>query len=140
MVKISGTKQTTSAGKSVGVRKAEPSGSGFKVAANVTANLLGAQDASAQIAEPSSVMALGALIALQTENVDRDTKQRSAERALILLDRIREGILNGRVLVQDLQGLAHAADAKVASNDEQLDAIYEEISLRARIELAKLGY
>jgi len=83
---------------------------------------------------------LGALIALQTENVDRDTKQRSAERALILLDRIREGILNGRVLVQDLQGLAHAADAKVASNDEQLDAIYEEISLRARIELAKLGY
>ena len=43
-------------------------------------------------------------------------------------------------MVSDLKGLADAASAKEPSGDADLDAIYDQIALRARIELAKLGH
>lgn len=57
----------------------------------------------------------------------------------MLLERIRDGLVAGRIAESDLAALADAADAKMNDPDEKLAAIYAEIALRAKVELAKLG-
>lgn len=63
-----------------------------------------------------------------------------AERILMLLERLRDGLLAGRIAVADLSALANAADAKLNDPDEEIASLYAEIALRARVELAKLGH
>lgn len=62
-----------------------------------------------------------------------------AERALLLLERIRDGLIEGRIGRSDLVALADAANAKLDYPDERIAAIYAEIALRAKVELAKLA-
>lgn len=57
----------------------------------------------------------------------------------MLLDRLRDGLLAGRVSIAELAALADAANAKLHDLDDKLAAIHAEIALRARVELAKLG-
>ena len=108
-------------------------GGDFRIADAAPAN--GAVSA----APPASASALGALIALQSETGGRRRNRAAAERALMLLERLRDGILSGRIPVTDLEGLAHAAHAKLDDPDEAIAALYADIALRARVELAKLG-
>ncbi|MDZ7627059.1 MAG: flagellar assembly protein FliX [Parvularculaceae bacterium] len=98
----------------------------------------GAQGASAA-APAASSSALGALIALQSETGGRRRNFAAAERTLMLLERLRDGLLSGRIPVSDLEGLANAAGAKLDDPDPEIAALYADISLRARVELAKLG-
>lgn len=58
---------------------------------------------------------------------------------MMLLERIRDGLAAGRIGEGDLAALADAAHAKLEDPDERIAAIYAEIALRARVELAKLG-
>ncbi len=89
--------------------------------------------------ETAAPSALGALIALQSEGRNPAKNRAMAERALMLLERLRDGLVNGRIAVADLTALADAAGAKLNDPDEKLAALYGEIALRARVELAKLG-
>lgn len=94
---------------------------------------------AAACAPAASASALGALIALQSESGGRQRNRAAAERTLMLLERLRDGLLSGRVPISDLDGLANAATAKLDDPDREIAALYAEIALRARVELAKLG-
>ena len=135
MVKISGSGRAAGASKAAGAKSSGNAKSGFKVEG--TASSI---SQTSGLSEATPTIGIGALIALQTDNIDPDTKRRAGERALMLLDRIQEGLLTGRIVVSDLKGLADAASAKEPSGDPSIDAIYDEIAMRARIELAKLGH
>ncbi len=94
---------------------------------------------AAAAAPAASSAALGALIALQGETGGRQRNRAAAERTLMLLERLRDGLLSGRIPVSDLEGLANAASAKLDDPDPEIAALYADIALRARVELAKLG-
>jgi hypothetical protein len=94
---------------------------------------------AAAAAPAASASALGALIALQSETGGRQRNRAAAERTLMLLERLRDGLLSGRIPVSDLEGLANAASAKLDDPDQEIAALYADIALRARVELAKLG-
>ena len=96
--------------------------------------------ATAGAAAPAaSASALGALIALQSETGGRQRNRAAAERALLLLERLRDGLLAGRIPIDDLERLADAASAKLNDPDPAIAALYGDIALRARVELAKFG-
>jgi hypothetical protein len=95
--------------------------------------------ATGAAAPTASASALGALIALQSETGGRRRNQAAAERTLLLLERLRDGLLAGRIAVVDLERLADAATAKLEDPDPAIAALYADIALRARVELAKLG-
>ncbi len=95
--------------------------------------------AAGAAAPAASASALGALIALQSETGGRQRNRAAAERALLLLERLRDGLLAGRIPTADLERLADAATAKLDDPDPAIAALYADIALRARVELAKLG-
>lgn len=95
---------------------------------------------AAPASEAASASALGALIALQSEGRGGARNRATAERILMLLERLRDGLLAGRIAVSDLSALAIAADAKLNDPDEAIASLHAEIALRARVELAKLGH
>lgn len=95
--------------------------------------------AAGAAAPAASAVALGALIALQSETGGRKRNRAAAERALLLLERLRDGLLAGRIPTADLERLADAATAKLDDPDPAIAALYADIALRARVELAKLG-
>lgn len=99
----------------------------------------GAVPAPVQASAVSEASALGALIALQSEGRGSAKNRAVAERALLLMERLQRGLLNGRIAIADLVALADAASAKLQDPDEKMSAIHGEIALRARVELAKLG-
>lgn len=94
---------------------------------------------AASTSEIASASALGALIALQSDGRNGARNRAMAERLLLLLDRLRDGLLSGRIAESELAALANAADAKLSDPDDTIAEIYREIALRARVELAKIG-
>jgi hypothetical protein len=138
MIKVTGGGRTGGARPSGGVSssKAAPSGA-FSVGESAApASGAGAASAASEVASAS---ALGALIALQSDGRNGARNRAMAERMLMLLDRLRDGLLSGRIAESDLAALANAADAKLDDPDEKIAEIYREIALRARVELAKIG-
>lgn len=99
----------------------------------------GSATSTAAPAPAASAAALGALIALQSESGERRRNRAAAERTLLLLERLRDGLLSGRLGIADLERLADAATAKLDDPDPAIAALYADIALRARVELAKLG-
>lgn len=137
MIKVSGSGGSAGARGPRGVSSARSSGTGsFKVDGATGAS---SSAGGAAVGETTSASALGALIALQSEGRNGAKNRAMAERALMLLERVRDGLVAGRIAERDLAALADAADAKLNDPDEKIAAIYAEIALRARVELAKLG-
>ena len=95
------------------------------------------------VSSAAPVETLSALIDLQSDGASRGKIIAAGRRALNLLDRIQQGLLDGRIYVRDLEDLAVSAkqgEAQLAgSEDAVLAGLYNDISLRARVELAKLG-
>ncbi len=135
MIKVGGTAGTGGARSARGVAPSRSAG-GFKVDDAASAP---STQGSAAASETASASALGALIALQSDGRGAARNRAMAERMLALLERLRDGLLSGRVAVSDLAAIANAADAKLNDADEKMAALYAEIALRARVELAKLG-
>ena len=112
---------------------------GRKSAASETFTIGAARSAPASgVGDATPTVGLDVLIALQSDGRKKD-RRHAATRALSMLERVRDGMLGGRIMVQDLEALRDAADAKEPSGDPVLDSIYDDIALRARVELAKLG-
>lgn len=134
---------TTSRGPVAPRRKKRAQGAdeGFGQALEGSASNAGAASGSAGGAQP--VSAMDALIALQEVPdavSDRAQARQRGERLLERLELLRMDILDGRISPESIERLAGAVeDARAETDDARLNEILDEIELRARVELAKLG-
>lgn len=140
MIKVTGSSGVGGARPMRGAATSKPAAGVFKLGESSSSeSTTAAGGTSASVGDAAPASALGALIALQSEGRGSAKNRAMAERLLMLLDRLRDGLLSGRIAVSDLVAIANAADAKLADPDAEIAALYEEIALRARVELAKLG-
>ena len=131
-MKVTGRGGASTVRPSAGAKAGKAGGAGFSLAPASSSS------AAAPAQETASASALGALIALQSGG-ERNRNRARAERMLMLMERLRDGLLSGRMAAADLEALGDAASAKLDDPDPRLAALYEEIALRARVELAKIG-
>ncbi|MCG8510302.1 MAG: flagellar assembly protein FliX [Rhodospirillales bacterium] len=94
--------------------------------------------------ESGTVNAVESILAVQevpdaTEDRARSQARQYADDVLERLEAIRRDILTGAVSKEQLANLAHRLRAQnEKSDDPRLNAIIDEIELRARVEIAKL--
>ena len=127
-------------GPAAGPRQARPSGGpGFRLP-----SLAGAagQTPAATVSGVSSVMGVDALLALQDVGGPLERKRRAVGRAGRILDeleRLKIALLDGEITGNDLERLQRAVrDARDRTDDPKLEAVLEEVEMRAAVELAKL--
>jgi hypothetical protein len=93
-------------------------------------------------AHAAATAGLDALIALQMVEGPLDKRKRGLKRGRAMLDALDDlkiSLLSGRMPADQLRRLVIAVDGRERdSEDERLEAILDEIELRARVELAKL--
>ncbi len=109
------------------------------------------EDAAAATAAPTSAPVTGvepvdALLAIQevdpgqAKDDRRWHARRRGERLLDQLDEIRLGLLSGGVAAGRLDEIAAlVAEKRGSGDDPALDQVLDEIELRVKVELAKLG-
>nr|WP_319513475.1 flagellar assembly protein FliX [uncultured Cohaesibacter sp.] len=97
---------------------------------------------SQQTAQSNAVQDMSALLALQSVDDALQGKRRKAVRKgnkmLDLLEELRMGLLCGTLPLAVLQQLERLASDHEQTGDERIDALIEEIALRAQVEVAKL--
>eukprot|EP01037_Dinobryon_pediforme_P020415 gene20413-21032_t len=106
-----------------------------------------AQDAPAASRTATAAPSLGlhdlqSLIALQAYESPTERRRRSVKRGfdlLDVLDGVKMDLLVGRVAPDRLERLVAMLGQKTTSGDPRIDELMEDIELRARVELAKLG-
>jgi hypothetical protein len=138
-MKISGPGQIQSKSvKKAGARQGT-SGTAFKKQVSTGDEL----SAATGVSGSAPIAPVDALIALQEVPDSTDGRSKGLMRAdemLDLLEEIRKGILLGAISLPNLRNLADMArNQKGNTGDQNLNAILEEIELRAEVELAKLG-
>ena len=107
--------------------------------------LLGGAQESASAQGSSPAMPVDGLFAVQEADPDgRGRGKQEVERGadfLARLERIRDGLLMGAIPESELRALASSITAtrERTFTDPRLGEILDEIELRARVELAKLG-
>jgi Class II flagellar assembly regulator len=93
-------------------------------------------------APPSSLTNIGALLALQTEDDVTERRRRAAKRSNTLLDQldgIRISILGDGVSREQVAALSTTLrEYRDQVDDPGLNAILDDVELRAEVELAKL--
>jgi hypothetical protein len=136
-MKVSGTSGAGPAG-APGKAKAA-GGDGFQL------NQPAASAGAAQVARAggvSGVMSVGAILALQEVGGPLENRRRAMGRAgriLDVLEDVKIGLLSGEVTADDLERLKRAVrDERLATDDERLEGVLNEIETRAAVELAKL--
>jgi hypothetical protein len=128
-------------GPSVGPKAAArpAGGEGFRIAAPGPA---AGPSQTASVASTGSVMGVDALIALQDVGGPLERRRRAvgrASRMLDALDDIKAGLLAGELSMGDLDRLRRAVrDERSHTDDANLEAVLDEIELRAAVEVAKL--
>jgi len=105
--------------------------------------------ASASVEAASSVSGLDSLLAVQEAGAEQDAASRQRRQARLVhhgedvldrLEEIRLGLLLGAIPKERLMDLAHLVrQRREQAPDRQLDALLDEIELRAEVELAKLS-
>jgi hypothetical protein len=97
---------------------------------------------TATVANAEPMTPLDALLALQSVDDPLLARRKTLRRGLALvdlLDAIRGDLLLGRIAEGRLNQLVVLIGQVRDPTDPQLDALIEDIELRARVELAKLG-
>ncbi|WP_309605203.1 flagellar assembly protein FliX [Phenylobacterium sp.] len=114
-------------------------GEGFSLAS--TGAVRGAGQV-ASVSAPGAVMGVDALLALQDIGGPLERKRRAVRRAgriLDVLDALRLGLLEGELRAGDLDLLRRAVrDRREGTDDPGLEAVLDDIELRAAVEVAKL--
>ena len=102
----------------------------------------GSTSQSQQAAHSTALSDVSSLLALQGVEDPLQGKRRKAIRKgnkmLDLLEDVRLGLLSGSLSVSVLQTLERMTEMSEPSGDARIDALVEEIGLRAQVELAKL--
>ena len=103
-----------------------------------------AAPSSSPVSAQSTLSALIALQTGQTGQTSSDGRRKTlaaAQRTLDLLDSLQLRMLAGEISVDDISALNEAATIRGHADAEpELLAIYDEINLRARVELAKIDH
>jgi Class II flagellar assembly regulator len=114
-------------------------GEGFRI---VTPEAPPETSQASSVSAARGVMGVEALLALQDVGSPLERKRRAVRRAgriLDVLDEIRIGLLAGELGGADLDRLRRAVrDERERTDDPALEAVLDEIELRAAVEAAKL--
>jgi len=119
-----------------GARSADDSGAVFRPAGQ------GAAPQAANVAGGQASAGIEALLALQSVDDPLLSKRKKVKRGLSILDALdglKADLLGGQIgegRLNQLMALIHQARESV---DPRLDALLEDIELRAKVELAKRG-
>jgi hypothetical protein len=127
-------------GSSSGARPTRgPGGDGFQITTP------GASAGASQVTSTAAtrgVVGVEALLALQDVGSPLERKRRAVRRAgriLDVLDDIKVGLLEGELTAGDLDRLGRAIrDEREQTDDPRLEAVLDDIELRAAVEMAKL--
>ena len=138
-MKVSGT---GGIGSASGPRATRASGGeGFRIP------MPAAPQGASQVASTSNinaVMGVEALLSLQDVGSPTERKRRAVGRAgriLDVLDEIKVALLDGDLNVTSLDRLRRAVrDERSNTEDPDLEAVLDDIELRAAVEMAKLEY
>jgi hypothetical protein len=108
-----------------------------------TFSVSGTGEAHAQVvAGPGPIAALDSILTLQSLEDSTDGRSKGlkhGEQLLDMLDQVRDGLLAGGIPRSTLNRLANAVTRRRESfADPKLQAVLDEIELRAHVELAKL--
>jgi hypothetical protein len=127
-------------GSSSGARPArDAGGEGFRV---VTSGAAPETSPASSVSASRGVMGVEALLALQDVGGPLERKRRAVRRAgriLDVLDEIKVALLEGDLSSADLDRLRRAVrDEREGTEDPALEAVLDEIELRAAVEMAKL--
>ena len=127
-------------GSSSGARPARGAGGdGFRI---ITPDSAGGTSQAASVSSVQGVMGVEALLALQDVGGPLERKRRAVRRAgriLDVLDDLKVGLLEGELSGADLDRLRRAVrDERANTDDPALEAVLDEIELRAAVEVAKL--
>ena len=127
-------------GSSSGARPARGAGGdGFRIVAPGPA---GGASQTASVSATQGVMGVEALLALQDVGSPTERKRRAVRRAgriLDTLDALKIALLEGEISAGDLDRLRRAVrDERDNTEDPALEAVLDEIELRAAVEVAKL--
>jgi hypothetical protein len=91
----------------------------------------------------SSVRSLGTLLLAQEEGDTMEGRRKNQQRATRILDDLEElqmALLTGSIPESKLRSIAHVVtQQRAVIDDPQLNALLDDIELRAAIEMAKLG-
>lgn len=127
------------AGSVNNIKKKKPAGGGGAFAASLNESDEASAPATASVNSPTAV---SALFMLQEIEGDGGGKQQQVERGfdmLDYLDNIKVGLLTGTISREMLSGLDEMISKwRENTDDPKLEAIIDEIELRAAVELAKL--
>lgn len=136
-MRIDGASRNSNVGKKGGAKKSGGDGPAFVV---------GDQEVETPTATSSGgagpVTGIDAMLALQGVDDPLYANRRSVKRGQSLLDTLDEmkaDLLTGRVNEDKLQHLMKTVAQVRVKSDPDLDALIDDIELRARVELAKLG-
>jgi hypothetical protein len=116
-------------------------GEGFRLVSPPTVSGPGQ---TSSVSAASGVMGVEALLALQDIGTPTERKRRAVGRAgriLDVLDEIKVALLDGDLAGGDLDRLRRAVrEERAGTDDPKLEAVLEEIELRAAVEVAKLEF
>jgi hypothetical protein len=116
-------------------------GEGFRLVSPPTVSGPGQ---TSSVSAASGVMGVEALLALQDIGTPTERKRRAVGRAgriLDVLDEIKVALLDGDLSGEDLDRLRRAVrEERAGTDDPKLEAVLEEIELRAAVEVAKLEF
>lgn len=134
-MRISRTGRGNSVGHRTGTGRAA-SGTGFAVSA--PAPHAAAAVGASSVTPIQGIDAILSVQAVDERGHDRKRALRHGEEMLDLLEKVKLGVLSGRIPAASLQALAQTVSRRNASGDPRLEGLLDEIELRARVELAKL--
>jgi hypothetical protein len=134
--RISRADSTKAAGKSGGAKRA--GGPDFKSLLSI-----GENDAAEPVHGASAVGGLQALLLAQESGDAMEGRRRNQQRAQTILEKLEElrmGLLTGTLSEQQLRQLEHLITQQRATvDDPALNALLDDIEIRAAVELAKYG-
>ena len=116
-------------------------GEGFRI---FTPQQVAGPGQASSVSAAQGVMGVEALLALQDVGNPTERKRRAVGRAgriLDVLDNIKVAMLDGDLSGADLDRLRRAVrEERAGTDDPKLEAVLEEIELRAAVEVAKLEF
>jgi hypothetical protein len=116
-------------------------GEGFRI---FTPQQVAGPGQASSVSAAQGVMGVEALLALQDVGNPTERKRRAVGRAgriLDVLDHIKVAMLDGDLSGADLDRLRRAVrEERAGTDDPKLEAVLEEIELRAAVEVAKLEF